>query len=76
MTRYSWDNSKCKGIFLHNYQIIHQYPNAVKEICNRCGKMTIFRIENGRIDNNHYIAHHIRQMLVPQHKLYGNEYRK
>lgn len=76
MTRYSWENSKCKGVFLHSYILVQEYPTAVKEVCTRCGKQMIFKVTpEGRIDNLHYLAHHIRQALPLNHPLYSHEYK-
>lgn len=74
MTRYSWDNSKCKGTWLHNFNLVAQYENAVKEVCDKCGKSKVFSIKDGRINNLEYIAYHIKQVLVPEHKLYSHEH--
>lgn len=75
MTRYSFNNSKCVGSFLHSYIMVDQFPDAIKEICTRCGKEMIFRIDkNGNSDNLHYLAHHIRSALQPWHPLFPHEY--
>jgi hypothetical protein len=75
MTNSSWANSNCKGTWLHRFKITEQYGNAVKEVCEICGKSKVFKIdESGRTNNLEYVAYHIRQVLVPQHKLYQHEY--
>lgn len=77
MSRYSWENSNCKGIFLHTYILIEEYQNAVKEVCTRCGKQMMFKVTpDGRIDNLHYIAHHIRQTLPKNHPRFQLEYER
>lgn len=75
MTSSSWEQSKCKGIWLHRYKIEDQYVNAIKERCEICGKPEMFKVDlEGRPNNLQYIASHIRQVLIPQHNLYSHEY--
>ena len=67
--------SKCKGIWLHKYDLIADYRGeAIKERCSRCGKEIIIKLYNGVTDNNNYLKHHMRQSLVPQHSLFDHEY--
>lgn len=70
--------SKCKGFYLHRFEIVaeYHYPNtAIKERCARCGKEVVFPVDSrGLSDNNNYLKYHMRQALVPQHPLYGHEY--
>lgn len=72
--------SKCKGIWLHRFDLVseYHYPNvAVKERCGRCGAEVIFKIDsNGNADNNNYLKYHARLTLLPQHSLYYHEYPK
>ena len=70
----SWEKSRCKGSWLHRYELVEEHPNYAKEVCGICGKSVFFKICNGRIDNLAYIKYHLRQVLIPQHKLYYHEY--
>jgi len=71
-------HSKCKGSWLHRFELVVEYhhPNvAVKERCARCAKELIFPIDpNGNADNNNYLKYHARLALLPQHSLYNHEY--
>jgi len=66
--------SKCKGIWLHKYDLVADYGEAIKERCARCGKELVTKIYKGVADNNTYLKHHARQALVPQHSLFAHEY--
>lgn len=74
MRNYDWSNSKCKGLWLHRFEIAEQFNDAVVERCAICGKQKAFAVRDGRVNNLEYIAFHIRQVLVPQHNLYNHEY--
>lgn len=71
-------HSKCKGGWLHRFEIVAEYhqPNAaIKERCARCGKEVVFPMDdNGNADNNNYLKYHARQALVPQHPLFAREF--
>lgn len=71
-----WQRSRCLGIWLHRFKIVKQWDEAVMERCEICHKSKVFQIRNGRVNNNEYIAWHIRQMLVPNHNLFSHEYEK
>lgn len=74
----NFSKSKCKGIWLHKFDIVeeHHIPNkAVKERCARCGKDIIHVLDqNENADNNEYIKYHMREALVPQHPLFNHEF--
>lgn len=74
MSNTHWNNSKCKGSWLHRFVIGRQWNNGIEEICQICGKRKVFKEYDGRINNNEYISFHIRQMLIPQHRLFQHEY--
>jgi len=74
MSRTSWDNSRCKGIWLHRMSISRQWPDAVEERCEICGKAKVFKVFDGKADNLEYIAWHIRLALPRNHKLFSHEY--
>lgn len=66
--------SKCKGNWLHRMQIIGQYSEGVQERCELCHKKVFFRIINGKSNNTRYISYHMRQVLIPQHRLFNHEF--
>lgn len=70
--------SKCKGIWLHKFDIVAEYGSqAVKERCARCGKEIVIKLDSrGLANNNEYLKYHMRQALVPQHPIYAHEYPK
>lgn len=70
----SWPKSRCKGSWLHRFELVEEHPNWAKETCGICGKSVYFKICNGRINNLDYIKYHMRQVLTPQHNLYYHEY--
>lgn len=70
----SWQKSRCKGSWLHDYVIKNQYENAVQEVCLKCGKSIYFKECAGRINNLEYIKHHMKQILLPQHSLFIHEF--
>ena len=72
----SWANSNCKNSWLHRFEIVEQYPDAVKERCVICQKEKVFKIADGRINNEEYLSYHIRSALMPQHPLFQREYGK
>lgn len=71
-----FSKSKCKGTWLHNYQLVAEYwGEAVKERCTRCGKEVVFKLDpRGLADNTNYLKYHMRQALVPQHPLFAHEF--
>ena len=73
-SKLSWPKSRCKGAFLHRYNILWQTPYITTEVCQLCGKKIHFKIFEGRIDNLEYIRHHMRQVLIPLHNLFKHEY--
>lgn len=66
--------SKCRGIYLHKFDIVGQYENAVEERCTRCAKQVIFKTYMGKTDNNRYLSFHARQALPKAHNLFEHEY--
>ena len=68
--------SKCKGNWLHKFQILGENPFYVFERCERCGKKELFRKINGRIDNYAYAASHMREILQQWHPLYKHEHQQ
>lgn len=69
------DKSKCKGLWLHKFQIIGENSFFIAERCERCGKKELYRKVNGRINNYLYLQRHLREVLQKWHPLYKHEYK-
>lgn len=65
---------------LHDYQIVSENKEGVREICKTCRKILVTRKDkNERIDNKKYLQEHKRDFLQPKgqdsqlfKKHYGN----
>jgi len=68
--------SKCIGVWLHDYEITGNFENCVEEVCTRCKKTVIFPVRNGKPDIVTYYKYHQRQALQSWHTLFENEYPK
>jgi len=68
--------SKCRGGWLHRFNIQRQWEDCVEEVCEICGKSVFFKVINGHADNSQYISYHARQCLPKQHPLFSHEYKK
>ncbi len=66
--------SRCKGTYLHKFEIIAQHEQGMLEMCDRCGKEVFFKVIDGKIDNNNYLNYHLRQALPKNHPLFNHEY--
>lgn len=71
----SWSKSECRDGWLHRYKMFAQDSNAVMEICELCRDVQVFRIVNGKTDNQTYLKYHLRSALPPWHTLYQREYK-
>lgn len=69
-----WAKSRCKGSWLHRFNIVDAGEDYVKEVCSLCGKSIFHKVFYGQTDNNDYLKYHARQALFPQHQLYYHEY--
>lgn len=58
-----WQNSQCKGKYLHRYAIIEEFETGVLENCEICHKSKFFRAVGGEIENNAYMSYHLRLAL-------------
>lgn len=67
-------NSWCRNKWLHRFFIVAETPKGIVERCEICGKKVVFRIKDGRTDNKRYLAYHMRQALIPQHRYFDKEY--
>lgn len=60
------DDSLCPKSFLCAFEESRNLPDAVVEICVRCGKKVIYnKGKNGRIDNKKYLRDHRRDFIQP-----------
>jgi len=57
-----YQNSVCKGGWLHRYDQLRSYDNAVEEVCRICKDRKVFRFN---VPNRVYLAFHIRDSLQP-----------
>lgn len=69
-----WKKSQCRGSWLHNFLIIKEYQDCVKEACEKCHKVIYFKIRNGTVNNYEYLNHHLRSVLQPYHSRFKKEY--
>ena len=60
--------------WLHDYQIIAEFPICVVEMCARCKDRKYFAVVQNRMNNLEYVDYHVRQCLQPWHPLYQREY--
>ncbi len=66
--------SKCRGSWLHRFNMVARYQNGIQERCEICGKKVFFRVIDGKSNNTDYISYHMRQVLIPQHRLFFHEW--
>ena len=66
--------SECLGGWLHKTQIIDLYEGAVVEVCERCKKRFIFRLDKGVPMNREYALVHERDILTPASPFFYREY--
>lgn len=66
--------SKCKGAWLHRFNIVEEYPEGIKEVCEICGMSKFFRIIDGKVNNFAYMQYHYRQAIPWFHPYYKHEY--
>lgn len=70
----NFNASKCRGTWLHKYYVISNTEEQVFERCLRCGKKLVFKLYNGVPKATLYAENHMREFLVPQHRLFKHEY--
>lgn len=70
-----FDESECQNAYLHRFYIQYQFEEGVIECCEICGQQEFFKVVDGRVDNNHYLAFHARQALLPQDPRFTHEYK-
>lgn len=68
-----YQNSVCKGGYLHNFLQIKETNIGFLERCSRCGKQMHFP---GNVPNHVYLSYHIRSALQINDPLFKREYAK
>lgn len=65
--------ARCPKGILHDYEIAHNYPDALIEICNYCLKKVIYPKREGVYDEKKHLKAHLRDTIQPfgrNHKLF------
>lgn len=68
------NESKCVGMYLHDYSIMQITDEYVQEVCGRCKNRVVIPVRNGKPYPLEYYKHHQRQAMQPSHPLYPHEY--
>ena len=68
--------SNCRGSFLHKFITLAGTNDGVLERCVFCGKKHVIKLVNGAPHTVDYARHHVREFLVPQHRLFYKHYPK
>ncbi len=58
-----FQNSMCKGNYLHRYKIVQEFDEGVIENCEICHKSKFFKVVGGQLEANAYMAYHLRSAL-------------
>lgn len=66
--------SKCKGIGLHKFATLKDNGDAVLERCVKCGEKNVVKVVKGQVDVVRYSQRHMREFLLPQHRLFAREF--
>lgn len=66
--------SKCKGIGLHKFASLKDGGDAVLERCMKCGEKNVVKVVKGQVDVVRYSQRHMREFLIPQHRLFLHEF--
>ena len=69
-----YDESVCKGPWLHRFVLRRQREDWSEEVCAICHLRKFFKVRNGRVDNYKYLKTHLRQALQPWHNRFVKEY--
>lgn len=69
-----FNKSECRSGWLHRFVLSRQFFEGQEEICEICKVKVFFRQIEGRVNNQEYIAYHMRQCLFPQHRLFKKEF--
>lgn len=69
-----FDNSKCRGNWLHRFELVGMSDKGVLERCLICHKKVSHRMVDGSINNKRYLSFHMREGLQKDHRLFAKEY--
>lgn len=67
-------NSKCRGNWLHRFELVGASDQGVLERCEICHMKKSFRTVNGTINNIQYLSYHMRNGLQKEQRLFNHEY--
>lgn len=71
-----FSQSKCrKHPFLHKFATLKDNGSDVLERCVRCGKKNVVKVFKGQVDIVGYSRKHMREFLIPQHRLFAREFK-
>lgn len=66
-----YQNSYCKGAWLHDFRAMREYSQGVLERCTRCGVKMFFKHQG---NNAYYLSYHLRSALQVDDPLFAHEY--
>ena len=73
-----FQNSKCRKGYLHRFKVEREFEDGVLEVCEICHIKKVSKIVNGKVDNNRFMAYHLRQALgnipIPHYIFHEYEY--
>lgn len=67
-----YQNSECRGGYLHKWTQLELIKNGSLERCDRCGLKMWFPADRGA--NRHYLSYHIRSVLRANDPRFIKEY--
>lgn len=67
-------NSNCRGSYLHKFVNLQSTNDAVLERCVKCGKKHVIKLVGGQPNAVEYARYHMREFLIPEHRLFGKEF--
>lgn len=72
----NFDKSRCKGHGLHKFITLQAQSESVYERCVKCGKKHVIKLVKGEPNIVEYSRYHMREFLIPQHRLFNYEYQR
>lgn len=63
-----------RGTRLHKFVSIASTNEGVAERCVKCGQKHVIKLVNGNPHITDYGRYHVREFLVPQHRLFLREF--
>lgn len=73
-----FSKSKCRGSYLHKFANVQATLDGVLERCVKagCGVKHVVKLVNGQPNVVEYARYHMREFLIPQHRLFHKEFSK